>query len=125
MQVLQQEFGIGLDDFCVTLSDQEFPARYRVNIELAPGSTLERPQQFLQRFDDCLGQFNRPYATVRSEQVPPPQLRILAPGSFGIVRQRQLLRGTSDSQLKVLHITEDRYYLDGLQVIEVIDLSKP
>jgi hypothetical protein len=124
MQILQQEFGIGLDDFCITLSDHEFPSRYLVNIELALGYTLEQPQQFLERFDYWLGEFNRPYATVRSDQVPPPQLRILAPGSFGIVRQRQLLRGTSDSQLKVLHITEDRYYLDDLQTIAAIDLSE-
>jgi hypothetical protein len=123
MQVLQQEFGIGLDDFCVTLSDHEFPARYLVNIELAPGYTLEQPHRFLERFDHWLGEFNNPYATVRSDQVPPPQLRILSSGSFSVVRQRLLLRsGSSDSQLKIPHITEDRHFLDGLQVIEAINL---
>lgn len=123
MQGLQQEFDITLDDFCVTLSEHEFPARYLVNVELAPGSVLEQPQQFLQRFDDRLGECNYPYATVRADQVPPPQLRILAPGSFGIVRQRQLVRsGASDSQLKIPHVTEDRYFLDGLPIVATIDL---
>lgn len=123
MQVLQQEFGIALEDFCVTLSADEFPARYWVNIELAPGYTLEQPKQLLERFDFWLGEFNNPYATVRSDQVPPPRLRILSPGSFGIVRQRQLLRsGSSDSQLKIPHVTEDRLFLDGLQTVAEINL---
>ncbi|HEY9663122.1 MAG TPA: GH3 auxin-responsive promoter family protein, partial [Allocoleopsis sp.] len=118
MHALQQEFGIALDDFCITLSEQEFPAHYLVNIELATGQTLSDPEAFLARFDDWLGEFNNPYATVRKDQVPPPRLRILAPGSFAIVRQRQLLRGTSDSQLKIPHVTEDRRFLDGLEVVQ-------
>ncbi|MBF2073618.1 MAG: GH3 auxin-responsive promoter family protein [Synechococcales cyanobacterium C42_A2020_086] len=118
MQTLQREFGLALDDFCISLSEQECPAHYLVNIELAAGQTLTQPQAFLERFDYWLGQFNNPYATVRRDQVPPPRLRILAPGSFKIVRQRQLLRGTSDSQLKIPHLTEDRRFFDGLEVIQ-------
>ena len=120
LQLLQQEFGLTLDDFCVTLSDREFPARYLLNIELAPGQTLAQAQAFLHRFDRLLGEFNHPYATVRSAEVPPPFLRILAPGSFAIVRQRQLLRGASDTTLKVPHLSEDRQFLAGLAVIEEV-----
>ncbi len=118
MQALQQEFGISLDDFCVTLSEQEFPAHYRVNIELAEGQTLSDPPVFLDRFDYWLGEFNDQYRIVRKDQVPPPRLRLLAPGSFGQVRQRQLQRGTSDSQLKIPHLSEDRTFLDGLEVLQ-------
>ncbi|MCU0525287.1 MAG: GH3 auxin-responsive promoter family protein [Elainella sp. Prado103] len=118
MQVLQQEFGIALDDFCVTLSAQEFPAHYLVNIELAEGQTLSDPQRFLEQFDYWLGEFNDQYRLVRQSQVPPPRLRWLAPGSFGIVRQRQLQRGTSDSQLKIPHLTEDRQFLRDLEVLQ-------
>jgi hypothetical protein len=118
MQALQQEFNLSLEDFCITLSDQEIPAHYLLNIELASGQELSYPQTLLERFDYWLGEFNNPYRTVRSDQVPPPRLRILAPGSFAIVRQRQLLRGTSDSQLKFPHISEDRQFLQGLEVIE-------
>lgn len=117
MQALQQEFGVSLDDFCITLSAQEFPAYYWVNIELAAGQTLRDPQVFLERFDDWLGEFNNQYEMVRRDAVPPPRLRLLATGSFAIVRQRQLQRGTSDSQLKILHLTEDRKFLDGLTVL--------
>lgn len=123
MQALQQEFNISLDDFCVTLSESEFPAHYLVNIELAPGQTLSNPQVFLDRFDYWLGEFNNPYATVRKDQVPPPRLRFLAPGSFAIVRQRQLKRGTSDSQLKIPHLTEDRNFLQGLEVLQEFRMS--
>ncbi|NJO39966.1 MAG: GH3 auxin-responsive promoter family protein [Cyanobacteria bacterium CRU_2_1] len=118
MQMLQQEFNLMLEDFCITLSENEFPAHYWVNIELAPGQIINHPEAFLARFDYWLGEFNHPYATVRSDQVPPPCLRILAPGSFAIVRQRQLLRGTSDSQLKIPHVTENRRFLDNLQVLQ-------
>lgn len=117
MNALQQEFNLSLEDFCITLSEQEFPAHYVVNIELAPGQTLPNPDAFLKRFDYWLGEFNNPYATVRSDQVPSPRLRLLAPGSFALVRQRQLLRGTSDSQLKIPHLNEDRRFLDGLQIL--------
>lgn len=118
MQALQQEFGIALDDFCVTLSEQEFPAHYLVNIELAEGQTLSDPQRLLERFDYWLGEFNDQYRIVRQSQVPPPRLRWLAPGSFSIVRQRQLQRGTSDSQLKIPHLTEDRQFLRGIEVLQ-------
>jgi GH3 auxin-responsive promoter len=123
MQTLQQEFGIALDDFCVTLSDAEFPAHYRVNIELTDGQSLSDPLAFLTRFDHWLGEFNDQYRLVRKAQVPPPRLRLLEAGSFGIVRQRQLRRGTSDSQLKIPHLSEDRNFLDGLEVLQEVCLS--
>jgi len=37
MQALQQEFSLPLEDFCITLSENDVPAHYLVNIELAPG----------------------------------------------------------------------------------------
>jgi acyl-CoA synthetase (AMP-forming)/AMP-acid ligase II len=117
MQALQLEFGLPLEDFCLTLSDHEFPSPYLVNIELPDRQTIANPVLFLQRFDYWLGEFNQPYRTVRSAQVPPPRLRILAAGSFAIVRQRQLQRGTSDSQLKIAHISEDRQFLAGLEIL--------
>ena len=123
MNALQQEFNLSLEDFCITLSEHEFPAHYIVNIELAPGQTLPNPDAFLQRFDYWLGEFNNPYATVRVDQVPSPRLRLLAPGSFVTVRQRQLLRGTSDSQLKIPHLNEDRRFLDGLQILSEFRLA--
>jgi hypothetical protein len=124
MQALQQEFNLALDDFCITLSEDEFPAHYLVNIELASGQVLSQPHAFLKRFDYWLGQFNNPYATVRSSQVPPPRLRILAPGSFAVVRQRQLKRGTSDSQLKIPHLSEDRKFLEDLMVLEEFSMQE-
>jgi hypothetical protein len=126
MQALQSEFGITLDDFCITLSDHEFPARYVVNIELAAGQALADPQAFLQRFDDRLSQVNTPYGTVRQSQVPPPRLQMLPPGSFAQVRQRQVNRGMFDSQLKIPHITEDRDFFADIQTdaIPPLDLTE-
>ncbi|MGB8698207.1 MAG: GH3 auxin-responsive promoter family protein [Thermosynechococcaceae cyanobacterium] len=123
MKHLQAEFQVHLDDFCVTLSDQDVPAAYCVNIELAEGQHLPQPDSFLIRFDECLKAVNNPYGTVRIDQVPPPRLRVLAPGSFGTVRQRQIEKGMSDSQLKFPHISEDRQFLVGLTVRQEVRME--
>lgn len=123
MEACLREFEVELDDFCIALSADEFPARYLVNIELAGDrQKLENPKAFLQRFDYWLAEFNNPYGTVRSSEVPPPRLRILEPGSFAIVRRQQVENGMSDSQLKFPHISEDRKLLEGLRVLEEIEL---
>ncbi len=122
MQSLQQEFNILLEDFCLTLSENDFPARYLVNIELIPGQALENPQAFIASFDDKLKEANTHYQISRKDTIPAPHLRILAPGSFAILRQRQLARGIPDSQLKFPHITEDREFLAGLKVEREIEL---
>jgi uncharacterized protein YjbI with pentapeptide repeats len=123
MQHLQQEFNLRLDDFCITLSEDEFPSRYLVNIELANGQILDRPDQLLDRFEYWMREFNNLYGTARESQVPPPRLRILAPGSFAQLRQRQVERGMFDSQLKIPHISEDRNFLSGLPVLQEFELD--
>ena len=50
MQALQQEFSLPLEDFCITLSENDFPARYLASIELDPGYQLDNPQAFLESF---------------------------------------------------------------------------
>jgi hypothetical protein len=123
MRALSQEFDLCLEDFCITLSEREFPASYVVNIELPVGQTLAHPQAFLKRFEYWMGEFNNPYATVRLGQVPPPILRILATGSFAQVRQRQVDRGMFDSQLKFPHISEDRGFLADFGVVQEVTLT--
>ena len=124
MKILQQEFNLALEDFCITLSENEFPAHYLVNIELAPEQTLSAPQSFLVSFDRSLKEINTYYGFRRKDQVPPPRLRILTSGSFAIVRERQLKRGIPDFQLKFPHISEDRTFLAGLIVEQEIRLPE-
>ena len=117
MQALQQEFNLSLEDFCITLSEDNFPAHYLVNIELSPRQTLSQPQAFLANFDHKLSEIHTSYAVKRPDQtIPSPRLRILQPGSFTKLRQRQLEKGIPDSQLKFPHISEDRNFLAGLVV---------
>jgi hypothetical protein len=123
MQALQQEFNGCLEDFCITLSEQDFPARYLVNIEISAGQPQPNLQQLISRFEYWMREFNNPYGTVRSSQVPAPRLRLLAPGSFAQVRQRQVDRGMFDSQLKFPHISEDRRFLAGLPILEEVELA--
>lgn len=123
MQLLQQEFGQILDDFCVTLSENDIPAQYILNIELLAEKALPDKQYFLRRFDDRLQEVNPNYATKRADVVPPPRLHVLAPGSFAAIRQRQLAKGMPDSQLKYPHISEDRKLVAGLEVLEIVRLE--
>lgn len=123
MQALQQEFGLPLEDFCITLSENEFPSHYLVNIELASGHTLPDPDAFLTSFEQKLSQVNPYYEVKRRDQIPPPRLRILAPGSFAVVRERQLKKGIPDYQLKFPHISEDRNFLVDLAVEQEFQLS--
>lgn len=123
MQALQQEFNLPLEDFCITLSDNDFPARYLANIELASGCTLDNPQAFLTSFDRKLQEVNTHYEISRRDTIPPPRLRILSNGSFAIIRQRQLQRGIPDSQLKFPHVSEDRNFLAELSVEKEIELE--
>lgn len=122
MQRLQQEMNLRFEDFCITLSEQEFPARYLVNIELAAGQVLDDPIALLTRFEALLSEANIRYGLARKGQIPAPRLRLLAPGSFAIVRQRQLAKGMFDSQLKFPHISEDRHFLTGLAIEQEIEL---
>jgi hypothetical protein len=78
---------------------------------------------FLASFDQKLKEINVYYQAKRRDQVPSPRLRILAAGSFAIVRQRQLQKGIPDSQLKFPHISEDRGFLAGLTVEQEIRLT--
>jgi hypothetical protein len=123
MQSLQQEFGDILEDFCLTLSESDIYPHYLINIELAKGNTLNNPQAFLSRWDDHLQNFSTRYGIARQRQeLPDPRLRILAPGSFAILRQRQVERGIPDSQLKFPHISDDRQFLAGLPVLQEITM---
>ncbi|MGQ4650478.1 GH3 family domain-containing protein [Lyngbya aestuarii] len=124
MQALQQEFNLQLEDFCITLSEHDFPARYLVNIELASGEILGNSENFLNRFDGKLQKVNTHYEISRRDAIPSPQLRILESGSFAVLRQRQLQRGIPDSQLKFPHISEDRSFLAGLSVNSEVKLPE-
>ena len=123
MQDLQQKFSVLLEDFCITLSDETIPPAYLVNIELALGETLEDYCGFLTAFDHFLQEAHTSYAIKRRDLVPPPRLRVLASGSFALLRQRQVLKGVPDSQLKFPHISEDRNFLSGLAVEQEIRTS--
>ncbi len=120
MQQLQADFQISLESFCLTLADDQTPPPYLVNIELSPDSTLNDPQKFLQRFDQQLKAIHASYEVKRRDQVPPPRLRILAPGSFAQLHQRLIQKGTPEHHLKCPHLSEDREFLAGLSVQEEV-----
>ena len=125
MQQVQQELNLPLENFCITLSENDFPPHYLVNIELLPGDSIPDPQTFLAKFDLALQQANVSYEEKRQHQVlPSPRLRILASGSFGKIRQRLIDKGIPESHLKFPHISEDRQFLAGLIIQQEVRLSE-
>ena len=123
MQQLQQEFDLPLTNYCITLSENEIPPHYLLNIELLPDRPLNNPERFLAEFDLKMQQANVSYEDKRRNNIlPSPQLRILAPGSFATVRQRLLQKGIPDSHLKIPHISEDRQFLAGLDIEREVKL---
>lgn len=124
LKALQEEFRMTVHDFFITLSEKAFPPHYLLNIELPKQTHFGEPSRFLRRFDELLQETNPHYALKRSGEVPPPRLRLLASGSFDVVRQRQINRGIPDSQLKFPHISEDRQLFAGLTVEEEVRLPE-
>jgi GH3 auxin-responsive promoter len=124
VQALQQDFGVLLEDFCMTLSERLVSAYYVLNIELAPAQTLDHPQAFLAEFDRRLQAANTSYALKRqSNDIPSPQLRILEPGSFNELRHRPIQEGGFNHQLKLPHISQDREFLADLPITQVYELE--
>ncbi len=123
VRTLQQDFGPLLQDFCVTLSAHEVPAHYLVNIELAPGRSLDDPRAFLHRFDQDLREVNWLYGMLRTDRIPPPKLRLLAAGSFAELRQRLVARASPNADIKPPHVSEDRQLMSGLAVVHEFDLE--
>lgn len=116
MQQLQQAFELKLENFCVTLSDDLVRPHYWVNVEIAEGYGLDRPQEFLRQFDVYLRNLHFSYAAKRDDQIPDPQLRILEPGSFDQLRQRLVSRGVSEGQIKFPLVSDDRALLADLPI---------
>ena len=116
MQRLQQTFHVKLENFCITLSDDLVHPHYWVNVELAPGYQLDDPKAFIQQFDVELKDIHFSYQVKRKDQVPPPQLRILAQGSFDQLRQRMINQGVSEVQIKFPLVSENRRLLSEFEV---------
>lgn len=116
MRRLRAETGIVIEDFCVSLSD-ELPARYLLNIELSPGTVLDNPNHCIDTFDRVLREIHERYRVRRSDSIPAPELRVLAPGSFARLKARAADAPGSDTNVKIRHTADDRHYLDGLEVV--------
>lgn len=124
MQAIQNQFDLVLEDFCFTLSESVPFSHYLVNIELRAGQSVANPHSVIASIDHELQRANTSYRMRRAANlIPPPRLRLLAPGSFATLRQRQVERGMPDSQLKFPHVSEDRQFLAGLVVEQEVEIS--
>ena len=117
IQALQQEYNLRLEGFCITLSEDMIHPHYVLNLELAAGQQLAHPEAVLVSFDRQVQAANTSYALKRkSNDIQGPHLRIFAPGTFAVLRQRQLRPGVANSQMKLPHISSDRQLFQGLSL---------
>ncbi len=120
---LQDRFGITLEDYCVALAEDTFPPHYLLNVELRPNETLPNPVEIIDAFDQILKEVQDRYRARRIDYIPPPRLRILAPGSFAKLRASLISTPGSDTNIKPRHLAENRSYLADLTVLEEIQSS--
>lgn len=123
ISALQRQHAVMLENFCITLTD-EIPPCYVVNIELAKGQTLDDPQAFIEDYDQFLKEVHTVYEMKRQDQVKPPILRILQPGSFEQLHQALIQAGASEAQIKLPKISNDRQLLSELTVIAEFTFEK-
>lgn len=119
MDQLLKDFDLALYDYCVMLSD-EAPARYVLNIEPMDLQDLPDLSALIAGFDEILQSLHLNYRNNRRDMVPPPMLRVLAPGSFSAVLAKSIDGPGADTNIKLLHITDDRSYLQGVNVVESV-----
>ncbi len=120
IRALQDQFQLLIEDYCVSLADEDVHPPYLVNIEPRAGRPMPDPEILIDEFDRILTELNFLYGVRRTEIIPPPKLRILAPGSFAALRARLSRDRGDDSIVKLQHITEDRNYLAGLTVLQEV-----
>ena len=122
MTALQDTYSLIIEDFCITVSGDLIAPFYVLNVELPPQAGLEQPERLLTHFDQMLQAVNTSYALKRARNdIAPPQICILKPGSFAVLRQQKFEQGASEaSQAKLPHISSDRNFLKDAEIIQHI-----
>ncbi|NJN23427.1 MAG: GH3 auxin-responsive promoter family protein [Acaryochloridaceae cyanobacterium RL_2_7] len=117
MSRLEKQYDVKIINFCITLTD-EIPPRYVVNVELARGDRLQSPQSFIQRYEQFLTEVHNIYGVKRKDQLKPPILRILHPGTFQRLQEQMVQKGVGEAQIKLPKISNDRQLFAESAVME-------
>ena len=122
MTALQEAHSLTIEDFCITVSGDLIAPFYVLNIEFPTHETLEQPECLLIHFDQMLQAVNTSYALKRAKNdIAPPQIYVLKPGSFAVLRQQKLDQGAPEAaQAKLPHISSDRNFLKEAEIIQHI-----
>lgn len=111
-----RELGLMMEGFTIAPAKEGFP-RYVAMVELKNPPNAETLGRFPQLFDDALERHNIEYGSKRSSQrLAAPELWVVADGSFEALRRQRTASGTSDSQIKPMHLTRDAAFADQLEI---------
>jgi len=130
MSALQRHYDLVVEDFCLTLSSDILAPYYVLTIELSAPAAARVSQitleTWLVEFDRQLQLANPSYGLKRqADDICPPQLNLVAPGSFRQLRQQRLTPTQADeAQVKLPHLSQDRRLLAGVSILQQIQCPR-
>ncbi len=111
-----RELGLRVEGFTVAPAKEGFP-RYVAMLELKNAPGPEVLGKFPTLFDGALERHNIEYGSKRSSQrLAAPELWVVREGSYEAIRRQRTASGTSDSQIKPMHLTRDASFADQVEV---------
>lgn len=115
---LAEKHGLDIVSFTATPAPDGFP-RYVLLLELRKTVPVETLEAARAAFDRELDKRNIEYGSKRSsERLGPPDLWIVAPGSYETRRKKRVASGTNDPQYKETHLSRDANFHQQFTIVE-------
>ena len=116
--------GFDVDNFTTCVEWGEPPC-YAMYCELDGDWPAQKATQFLLEMDRALCRQNMEYEGKReSQRLGPPVLKRLAGGSYAAFRQKRVMEGAPEAQVKIPHLSTDMKFGEQFLVLEEHRLHK-
>lgn len=118
-----EQLGTDLRHFTVCPEWADLPY-YAAYVEMGERFSHEEGERLLAAFDRALCEKNMEYEAKRaSHRLGPPILKRVADGSYQALRQRRILEGASEAQVKIPNLSPDMKFGEQLTVSEEIEMT--
>ncbi len=123
MEVVDQH-GFDARHFTARVEWGERPC-YVMYAEMGDSVTRGESQRFLMEMDRALGAQNHLYGRRReNQQLGPPILRRVVPGSYLALREKRVAEGAPEAQLKIPQLSTDMKFGEHMEVLEEIRIER-
>jgi GH3 auxin-responsive promoter len=117
--------GVNIGNFTLCPASLPYP-HYVLLAELKSALDRGMGSRLLRALDDDLGVRNVEYQAKRSShRLGAPELCLLPPGSYALVRQQRIAAGANDAQVKLACLTRDLDWDKQFQVLERVSCESP